>query len=82
MAFLFTNEAKGMVKKFTLLRNDSLAKDTLLDKAIQTTEIQESVIWELRTFIEENMFPMLEFLEKEKPNLVRRYKIEYGGASI
>jgi hypothetical protein len=39
MAFLFTNEAKGMVKKFTLLRNDSLAKDTLLDKAIQTTEI-------------------------------------------
>ena len=33
-------------------------------------------------FIEDNMFPMLEYLENEKPTICKKYKAVYGGGTL
>ena len=53
-----------MLSQYTFLRENLVARDKMLSKATRYTIMQESVISELRTFIDENLSVALSIMSK------------------
>ena len=53
-----------MLSQYTFLRENLVARDKMLSKATRYTIMQENVISELRTFIDENLHIALNIMSK------------------
>lgn len=61
---IFTTEGLRMLEKYTQLRRHLIERDDQLKMAAARTIIQESIIMELRQFIEEHLDPAMRVMER------------------
>jgi len=63
-----------MLHQYTFVRDSLQDRDELLKRATRYSELQEGVIGELRMFIEENLWDVLEALGNREEGIVATYK--------
>ena len=73
MSELYTKETMKLLHQYTVVRNDSLNKDTTISQATLILGAQESIISELRSFIHDNLMPILDLVERERKRIRNKY---------
>ena len=64
MAKLYNDEAKKLLAQYTKVRQEVLVQRRLVHKAGKFVGYQERIIAELRQFIQENLAPTFEILDR------------------
>ena len=62
---IFTQEGLRMIEKYTFLRRQLVQRDEQLRRAAMKSINNESIIMELRQFIEENLEPAMLIIEQQ-----------------